>query len=527
MIRSSMTNTEAAATVIALDTDLATAEAVARWHRERPTDSVIAVFGEAELADVYRGWSNTRAVAWMPVLAAQVARQLPPSVRECVAPPPIVIGDGPIACHLVSALVRGWSEPGQPMQVHCIGDTPDWAQEADAVTRPHGEVSWSALITRPVPVIRRIRELVAQWPEPAVKHATSTGPTVLVALARGDQTLSLAAAIDKAIPNASVGAIVADRGDWPPTAGVTVFDITEAKAAAVELLDIPTHPLAEQLLAEIAWIAAPDSRVTSPKTPIFVAADYGPDGAVLPLEEQDQQLRDQLDTVCGACAEILHAGNLEFADASAPIEAVILTPGELSGMADEILRALGIDDNDGARLTAIELAYLLPGILSRAGMAVQRVAGYEPILTFKVVEQLAPLVHFAYLDISAETNNATDSPLAYLMWEELSEFDRASNRAVLVGAAIGHAVLGLGWRSSQRPVHIELSQSKAEILAELEHRRWAIHQRRNGANSHQWMLLWDGPEGERVTDEAKRYDRHIAIQVIRILADAGIELYFS
>lgn len=169
---------------------------------------------------------------------------------------------------------------------------------------------------------------------------------------------------------------------------------------------------------------------------------------------------------------------------------------------------------------AVELAYALPGIASRAGEPLQRPSGYEPLLTFDDVERLAPLVHLAYQDISVETSNATDSPLAGALWDQLTEFERAGNRAVLTGTAVAHGLLGLRWRSSDRPTTYVLDADEIERLAELEHRRWAIHQRRNGAPSHRWMEPWSD-----LTEGVKDYDRHIMRQAIGLLAAAGIEVY--
>ena len=75
-------------------------------------------------------------------------------------------------------------------------------------------------------------------------------------------------------------------------------------------------------------------------------------------------------------------------------------------------------------------------------------------------------------------------------------------------------------RGSTSPRDLALTVDQVERLAELEHRRWAIHQRRNGAGDHDWMKPWAD-----VKDSVKQYDRHIARALPAILADANIEVY--
>lgn len=504
--------------VITADNDLATVEALAAWCTERPNAAVIAVFGEPEPAALYAHEPHVTALAWLPAFGRRVAAAMPPSPRATVAPPPVVVGDGQVARYLVAALVEGWADPGQPLEVHCVGENAGWAQEAEVVVEPRGRLTWSQTPIRPIPVVRRVRELVDAWQPPARKHGDATGPAVLVSLDDPVAAMSVASALVASVPHARVGVVVPDAAPWPSVAGIAVFSIADARRDAVDAYREPWQVLAEQLLADIAWVAAPDSLITRPDAPIFAEAVYGSGGDPLALEDQPASLRDQLGALAAALPQIADAGTLEPADPVGRIEPVLLTPGELLGMASEILGVLG---GDGAAMqAAVELAYALPGIASRAGEPLQRPSGYEPLLTFDDVERLAPLVHLAYQDISAETSNATDSPLAGALWDQLTEFERAGNRAVLTGTAVAHGLLGLRWRPSARPAAYALDADELDRLAELEHRRWAIHQRRNGAPSHRWMEPWSD-----LTVGVKDYDRHIMRQAIGLLAAAGIEVY--
>lgn len=525
MAKQSHPDAGSGAHIIALDDDLLTAEALVSWRGAHPHEPVVVVFGEPETAALYREAAEVTALAWLPVFARRVASAMPPSARASVSPPPIVIGDGRVARYLTAALVESWAEPGQPLDVHCVGADPGWAQEADAVVQPRGRLTWSEIPLRPVPVVRRVAELAADWEPPVRKRADPAGPTVVVALEEADGALSIAAAVAASVPQARVGVVVPHADQWPSVTGVTVFETSQAWRAAVEAHRTPSALLVEQLLAEVAWLAAPDSETTRPEVPIFAPAASTASGEPRPLADQSPTLRSQLDAVAAALPAIVEAGALELAGPADRVDAIILTPGELLGMAEEILRALQIPDEPGARHTAVELAHLMPGIASRAGRPLRRPAGYAPALTFEDVERLAPLVHLVYQDVSAETGNATDSPLAGVLWEQLTEFERAGNRAVLAGAAVGHALLGLDWRASTRPKSLTLGDAEVERLAELEHRRWAIHQRRNGATAHEWMKPWEGPEGQCVTEGAKEYDRRIVRQVIGFLSNAGVEVF--
>ena len=505
--------------VIACDNDRATVEALAQWREEHPDDHVVAVFAEPELAVAYADEPLVAALAWLPTFGRRVAAAMPPSPRATVAPPPVVIGDGRVARYLVTALVEGWADPGQPLEVHCVGESAGWAQEAEVVLASRGRLTWSETVARPIPVVRRVLELVEAWEAPARKRGDVTGPTVLVALDDPAVAVGIAAAVAASVAGARVGVVVPDAAPWPSVAGVTMFATADVWREAVDAHRAPAAVLVEQLLADVAWVAAPGSLVTCPEAPIFAEASYDLHSDLLPLGEQPVVLRDQLAAVAAALPAIVSAGSLELADPARRLDPVILTPGELLGMASEIQRVLGADEQ-GTRQAAVELAYLLPGIASRAGRPLRRPCGYEPLLTFDEVERLAPLVHLAYQDISGETDNATDSPLAGALWDQLTEFERAGNRAPLVGVAVAHALLGLDWRASENPTVYPLDADELEQLGELEHRRWAIHQRRNGVESHRWMEPWSD-----LTEGVKDYDRHIMRQVIGFLTAAGVEVY--
>lgn len=510
--------------VISRSTDLATAQALAEFRASHLGEPVTVVFAEQEVADLYRDVAEVTAWAWAPALAREIAATVPPSPWGRVSPPPIVVGDGSLARHLVGAFVGGWSEPGQPLPVTCLGAEPSWAQEAEEATVPRGVLSWQQLAPRPVPVVRCIRKLIDGWQEPPTGKALVGGVAVVVALADPAATLATAGAVAAVVPHARVAAVVEDASIWPPVEGVKVFSIERARLSVSSMRLSATDRFAEQLFADISWVTSPQAEVTAPEEPIFDAISRTDDDEALPWAEQPDQIRAQVTTLVARAVKIFDDGSVVLEPTGILEEPIVLTPRELSTMAARILDVLGIPVTDGTRLTALELASRLPAIASRAGWACRRPDGYEPLLTFDQVESLSPLVHLAYQDVSAQTDYASGSPVAYQLWDQLTEFLKASNRAALVGAAVGHAAVGLDWRSAEAPIPFAPAADQAERLAELEHRRWAIFQRRNGSENHRWIKPWDGPEEKRLPDYMKEYDRHIVCEIPKLLATSGIEV---
>lgn len=501
--------------------DAETGELLAQWRRQHPGQPCRTVFLEQDLADLYARDPLVTATAWGPALARRVTDQFPPAPLGRVAPPPVVVGDGDLARHVTRALLEGWSEPGWPLIVHCIGQEPGWARDAREEAGREGRVTWTEVSGRPIPVAIRVGELVEMWDAPPDEKGTATGPTVIVATAAPDSTLTIASAIARRHPKARVAAIIdGHAARWPSPEAVTVFSVTQAIQLAATTDSDASVRLRELLLADTAWMNAPEAAATRPEEPIFddVINQPGTTSPV-PYAEQPEMLRRQLGSVAAACETILASAGLELSGEGAGDVGIILTPGELSAMAREIQRAVGCKESDGTRLTALELAFQLPRLARRAGLAVNRPVGQAPLLSLETAELLAPMVHLAYQDVSSETGNATGSSVAYEMWEELSDFLKASNRGVVVGSAVAHAAVGLDWRSTRSggsaPVDLPIGR-----LAELEHRRWALFQRLNGANDHKWMEPW-----KDVPERTRRYDFHIMAQLPYILAEGGVEVF--
>ena len=122
-----------------------------------PGDAAIEVVCRDEaVAALWEGHPRVRAAAYGRRLARIVLAAVSPSTPDRAAPPPIIVGDGPLNATVAEELVAGWSEPGQPMIVHCVGRDESWARDVADWAGGAARISWSQGSLRPVPVLRRI-----------------------------------------------------------------------------------------------------------------------------------------------------------------------------------------------------------------------------------------------------------------------------------------------------------------------------------------------------------------------------------
>lgn len=499
--------------------DLATVALVVEALDADAEASVAAAFFDQSTSEIFRSVPRVEALAWGSQLARRIATELPPNPVGSVAPPPIVVGDAPMARLVATQWVKGWAEPGARKLLHCVGHNGVWAQEAKEESEPDGTLTWSESSLRPGPVLRRVRELLDEWTPPATFDPT--GPAVFVATDDEVTTVAIASAIAHQVPGARVAAIVSGVARWPGIPGVRLFSLAEARQPGALRHRSPSEELARLLLADYAWLAGPNAEATAPPVSLFGSFTY--DGEVpLSWDNQPGQTQAAVSLVAEACGRVLSAGQVELGAEPTPGGApIILSPTELRAMACTILSLLEVDVDDAHLLTALEVAVRLPVLATRAGLSPVRPPAYQPLLDHGSVEVMAQQVHLAYLQVSQETSNATQSSLANAFWGELDDFEKASNRAVVTGSAIAHAMLGFEWRHAKRPVAPEFD-AVIEALAELEHRRWAINQRINGRQNHKWAIAWD-----KVTDGAKEYDAAIVRAIPAIFATMNLEVVRS
>ncbi|MDI9629608.1 MAG: hypothetical protein QM286_13890, partial [Acidobacteriota bacterium] len=238
------------------------------------------------------------------------------------------------------------------------------------------------------------------------------------------------------------------------------------------------------------------------------------------LDEQTVSTRDALQAVAAAAKSILSAGKIGVDGVhDEASEAIWSSPAELGAMREAILSALPPSDNPDQPQRALELATRLPTLVARAGWTPHRLAGTTNLLTADELHRLAQLNHASYQLVSGQTGNATGSDNASKSWTELAAFEQESNRAQAVDVPAKLAAVGLTWRRSASPELYEFEPAVLERLAELEHRRWEHHQRRNGRPGHEWAVPWS-----ELSDSVKEYDRAAVRSIAPSLAELGVEI---
>ena len=121
-----------------------------------------------------------------------------------------------------------------------------------------------------------------------------------------------------------------------------------------------------------------------------------------------------------------------------------------------------------------------------------------------------------------DSPNPTGSRLVETPWEELSEFNKSSNRAVVLDYPVKLASIGLDWRRSTAPTPapaLELTDEQKSTLSVAEHRRWSHFQRRNGREGHYFNTPWD-----ELTTGQQSLDENIINTMGSFLASEDIEI---
>lgn len=460
--------------------------------------------------------------------ATATLRLAPPFLDHAMVPPPVVIGDGPVAAELARAIVTGWQQPGERLRVHCLGGDGDWVDEAATGIEERADLVWSPLRANVGGAPRAVLELVRRWPERDPRF-THEGARVYVAYPETSRTVPVAAAIARRVPAVEVIAVVDDADTWSDTLGeghtLRMLSAQELLTDPATLRLTPADLLAEELVADAArW---PDD--VPGALGVVVDGDR-----TARLAAQPAPVRDAVRAVAGGIGEIFAAADIEL-DSGFPAEVptLVLSPGELTRIEVALARLLpagepptaqggeatGRRRADEPRMRRLELAARLPVLAARAGLVPVR-RGAEPVpLTDEAVRTLALEVHLDYLRTSAATGNATRSDAAARTWEELSDADRRSSAAQVIDIPVKLAALGLTWRPTAEPQPYRFSDEEIELLAELEHRRWVHFQLRNGRARHTFNVAWSG-----LADGVQEYDRGPVRLMNRLLAQVGFEI---
>ena len=243
-----------------------------------PGDAAIeVVFRDEAVAALWEGHPRVRVAAYGRRLARIVLAAVSPSTPDRAAPPPVIVGDGPLNATIAEELVAGWSEPGQPMVVHCVGRDENWARDVADWAGGAARISWSQGSLRPEPVLRRIGELLAGWDAPPPKRGTPTGPAVIVACADEMLTPVVAAAVAREVREARearVAMITPGEIRWPQLPEVAQFTLEESAVLALDPRFSPTQQLAQLILDDVAWLSTADAEATRPEDPTAGAVRF-------------------------------------------------------------------------------------------------------------------------------------------------------------------------------------------------------------------------------------------------------------
>ena len=482
------------------------ARAVAQAAGTAPFPSV-ALFDEPAAA---RAWERQglHAVSRVEALALAALRAVPPWPCDRATPPPVVIGDTPLATEITRRIAVGWQQPGEPHDIHRV--VRDRAGAAPLPPPARGEPDEA---TDPESVVRVIALRRAAWPEPPATHASVDGPSIYVA--GGDDPHALGVLLADRIADARV-CVVADVVA-PADPRLVVVSPREHLADDCVLLLTPEHLLAEEVFAEAAhWPADVPS--------LFGVPERDAAGRVLPLAAQPIAARRGVATVASLADDLLRdLGVLLDAapDAAADVPQITLTPAELGLIADRLVAAtpapVGVDETEH-RQRAIEIAARLPTLLARAGRRPRRAPGHPDLLAG--LPEWAANVHAQYR-LTAQRTGAAGHPNADRRWEDLHPFEQQSNRAQLADIPAKLAAVGLDCRPAtdpETPLFV-FTDEVLDRLAPLEHRRWEQFQRRNGRPGHRLAVPWDA-----LGTPVKDLNRDAVREIPQLLRFVGLDI---
>ncbi|QNP54802.1 hypothetical protein [Tessaracoccus defluvii] len=329
-----------------------------------------------ESPDLTREWlrrpaSGVHAVCRSTQVALETLRISPPYPAEHAVPPPLVIGDDLLATELVRRiLVAGWRDGRRPA-VHCLSVGPTFASALRGDGLDHSlRVSEEPCLT-PARVAAAAQRVMEGWPPPPEGKGRSSGLRAYVALARGSDSLPVARALLRELPDARVAVIVDDAEHWTTSLGsnedrlvwisrgTLLSDLSVLKRSSVDLL-------ADEVAA--------DARAWPPESPsIFGRLVRDTTGELIDVRPDDARVGVGIRRLVGNGArlafEVLEAGGLDARPGARPCEPPIVGPARLREMAKILLSGMDglLPTGPEATAWALETAARLPGLIQCAG----------------------------------------------------------------------------------------------------------------------------------------------------------------
>ena len=512
--------------VIVGDNDNETANLVCRVASTAPTTQPLALFDSPALA---RQWTRSssdaaRTVCRVTQLALETLRLCPPFPSDAAVPDPVVVGDGPLAAELTRRIILGWQHDGWRPRILCLSERTGWA--GDLVQKFGGAVQVEQMALLPACVEARVTEFRDTWVPPEKGRGTVGGIRVYLALTESSKAVTIARELLED-PATHIGLIVDQSTHWK--------DLFKDVTDRVQLISRDTLLADPQVLKrnEADLLRAElrrDAESWPPDSPSLFSTDIVRDknsGDIVDVTPDQHRLDLGVDLLtrddAKAAREVLEAGGMK-AETGIPLEpAPLAGPSQLRSMQLTLQKFLadalpGNADIHDVRQWALDLASRLPEMMQRSGWTVT--SDTPPLLDSESIERLAERVHESYRQQALAEGNPTGSRLVETPWEELSEFNKSSNRAVVLDYPVKLASIGLDWRRSTTPATPpKLPDEQNHVLSVAEHRRWSHFQRRNGREGHYFNTPWD-----ELTPEQKSLDENIINTMGSFLASEGIEI---
>lgn len=507
--------------------DNETANLVCRVASTAPKSQPLALFDSPTLA---RQWTRSssdaaRTVCRVTQLALETLRLCPPFPSDAAVPDPVVVGDGPLAAELTRRIILGWQHDGWRPRVLCLSERTGWAGEL--VQKFGGAVQVKQMTLLPACVEARVTEFRDTWVPPEKGKGTVGGIRVYLALTESSKAVTIARELLED-PTTHIGLIVDQSTHWEDL----FKDVTDrvrliSRDALLADPQVLKRNEADLLRAELRR----DAESWPPDSPSLFSTDIVRDensGDIVDVTPDQHRLDLGVDLLtrddAKAAREVLEAGGMK-AEPGIPLEpAPLAGPSQLHSMQLTLLDLLtnkelfSNTDSHDRQQWALDLASRLPEMMQRSGWAVT--SDTPPLLDSESIERLAERVHESYRQQALAEGNPTGSRLVETPWKELSEFDKSSNRAVVLDYPVKLASIGLDWRRSTTPATPpKLPDEQKHVLSVAEHRRWSHFQRRNGREGHYFNTPWD-----ELTPEQKSLDENIINTMGSFLASEGIEI---
>ena len=508
--------------------DNETANLVCRVASTAPKSQPLALFDSPTLA---RQWTRSssdaaRTVCRVTQLALETLRLCPPFPSDAAVPDPVVVGDGPLAAELTRRIILGWQHDGWRPRVLCLSERTGWA--GDLVQKFGDAVQVKQMALLPACVEARVTEFRDTWVPPEKGKGTVGGIRVYLALMESSKAVTIARELLED-PATHIGLVVDQSTHWEDLFK-DVSDRVQLISRDALLADpkVLERNEADLLRAELRR----DAESWPPDSPSLFSTDIVRDensGDIVDVTPDQHRLDLGVDLLtrddAKAAREVLEAGGMK-AETGIPLEpAPLAGPSQLRSM-QLILRKFLADalpgnaDIHDVRQWALDLASRLPEMMQRSGWTIT--SNTPPLLDSESIERLAKRVHESYRQQALAEGNPTGSRLVETPWEELSEFNKSSNRAVVLDYPVKLASIGLDWRRSTAPTPapaLELTDEQKSTLSVAEHRRWSHFQRRNGREGHYFNKPWD-----ELTTGQQSLDENIINTMGSFLASEGIEI---